>query len=84
MKEYWCCFIGPVDSELLPSGSDFPLRIAVSNAFEKLTNVFDFTTRSGFGVSKEMVDIYSKLDHLRFMGRPEFEKFKKEILEIKL
>ena len=59
MKEYWKCFIGPVESSILKNGADFPLRIAVRQAFENLTGKNDYSCSSGWGADEEIIDLFS-------------------------
>jgi hypothetical protein len=56
-KEYWHCFIGPIDRSKLPHGCDAPMRIAVENAYEKLTDSEADTHSSGWGVTEEEYNI---------------------------
>jgi len=48
-KKYWSCLIGGDIGEL-PSGSDYPLRIAVRVAYLDLTGEVDEVCASGWGI----------------------------------
>lgn len=66
MKEYWICVVGPVERSDVPAGGDVPMRIAVSNALEKLVpSAGDVVLSSGWGVTEEqrervMVALYAQ------------------------
>ena len=52
-KEYWFCFIGPIERDEVPWGGDFPLRRAVE---ERWVQMFDEPAEgcaSGWGISEE-------------------------------
>jgi hypothetical protein len=49
MKKVWRCEIGEADSEDLPMGSDFLMRVAVKQAYFKLTGKHPEFTASGWG-----------------------------------
>ena len=51
MSEYWTCKIGPVDRDELPDGADFPMRMAVEQAFKDLTGRDAEFNFSGWGGS---------------------------------
>ena len=55
-KKYWSCLIGAEIGEL-PWGSDFPLRMAVREAFEKTTGVPDEVCASGWGIDEERYEL---------------------------
>lgn len=48
-KKLWECKIGEVDEELLPKGSDAPMRRAVRETYKKLTGKNDEFCFSGWG-----------------------------------
>jgi len=48
MKRYWACVIGPIDSEKIPFGGDFPPRQAAQDAMIKMTGVPNFVCSSGW------------------------------------
>lgn len=54
-KEYWHCYIGPVDSKKLKWGADAPIRMAVEEAFYKMFGCWAKTCGSGWGVTEEQV-----------------------------
>ena len=56
-EKYWVCIIGPAKENELKSGADAPLRNAVQNAYNKMIHNNDFTCWSGWGCSKERVDL---------------------------
>lgn len=67
MKEYWFCYIGPIEKHKVPHGGDLPLRFAVQNAFENMFDEVEGTTicSSGWGVSerqKHLLDIIRQQD----------------------
>jgi hypothetical protein len=50
VKKIWTCKIGEIDSELLPSGADWPMRQAIAKAYKDLTgeeNLFIFSGWDG-------------------------------------
>jgi hypothetical protein len=48
-KAIWFCKIGETDREKLPNGSDTPMRIAVQEAYLKLTGEYPSFLFSGWG-----------------------------------
>jgi hypothetical protein len=61
---YWFCKIGPVDTEMIPFGGDFPLRNVVENKFIEMFGKQAQTCSSGWGLTEEMktrLDIVSLL-----------------------
>lgn len=48
MKKIWSCKIGEVDGDLLPPGSDFPMRQAIQKAYFELTGRNDDFLFSGW------------------------------------
>lgn len=52
-QEFWTCVIGPADRNQLPRGSDFPLRLAVQEAFELISGHPDEICMSGWGSDSE-------------------------------
>jgi hypothetical protein len=52
-QEFWTCVIGPADRNTLPKGSDFPLRMAVKEAFELISGHPDEICMSGWGNDSE-------------------------------
>lgn len=54
MKEYWLCVVGPIEGSDVPDGGDFPLRIAVNDALEKLVpSANNVVLSSGWGATEE-------------------------------
>lgn len=52
-KEYWYCIIGPIyEKDMLPRGSDAPLRDAVQKAFMALAGCDAHVLYSGWGISE--------------------------------
>ena len=52
-QRYWICAIGPTDQNKIPSGSDAPMRMAVENAFKKVTKHDSQELFSGWGNDEE-------------------------------
>lgn len=49
MKKTWQCKIGEVDSESVPAGGDYPMRLAVEKAYRELTGKECTFLFSGWG-----------------------------------
>lgn len=82
-QEYWFCIIGSTTRDKLPFGADGLLRQSVKNTYEKMTDDIDYTCSSGWGMKQDMVDVFQKLQNLKFLNSKKFERLKKEILSIK-
>lgn len=48
-KDIWFCKIGEIDRVKLPKGSDLPMRIAIAEAYQKLTGEAPTFIFSGWG-----------------------------------
>lgn len=77
-KEYWHCFIGPFDEDEMEiitnscNGADFPPRRAAIVAIEKMLGRETSEKchcSSGWGVSQEEVDAFSKISIAAFIKR---------------
>jgi len=65
-KRYWLCVIRPTDQDKLPSGSDFPMRVAVQDVFRALTGGHEADDCwSGWGVTEAGKDALLEVDTLR-------------------
>ena len=62
--EYWSCTIGPVKRKEIGWGADFPLRQVVKEKFEELFNTSEYSCSSGWGITEELHDIYSRIGNL--------------------
>lgn len=49
MLKTWSCKIGEVDEALLPDGADLPIRLAVAEAYERITGQPATFLFSGWG-----------------------------------
>lgn len=49
-KEYWSCTIGPTTRDKLPDGCNFPMRMAVQDAFNKIVGEHAAHCWSGWGL----------------------------------
>lgn len=47
----WSCKIGEVDPEKVPDGGDWPMRQAISEAYERITGEAPTFLFSGWGAS---------------------------------
>ena len=56
-QRYWICVIGPTDQNKLPSGSDSPMRKAVTKTFKKITKHEDQDCYSGWGNDEERMKL---------------------------
>ena len=74
--EYWKCIIGPIKRKELRWGSDFPLRQAVKEEFEKMFDTVEYEISSGWGNTDELKDIYSHIGNLPILD-PSGETLKK-------
>jgi hypothetical protein len=63
-KEYWNCVIGPIHRKQLGLGADFQLRQSVKEEFEKIFNTVEYKISSGWGITDELKDIFSRISHL--------------------
>lgn len=61
-REYWMCLIGPTDGPSLKQGADFPMRMAVMEAFEKVTGHENEVCASGWGISYEKYELLRECD----------------------
>lgn len=52
-KEYWFCFIGPIERDEVPWGGDFPLRRGVEERWVQMFNEPAERCASGWGISEE-------------------------------
>jgi len=75
--EYWFCTIGPVSRGSLPYGSDYPLRNAVKNAFNKIIDIDPdkIVCSSGWGLKSEVRDMIMSIQNLHITD-PTGEKAK--------
>jgi len=62
-KKYWSCLIGGEIGDL-PQGSDFPLRVAVKDAFIDLTGEVDEVCASGWGIDEERYELLRRIELL--------------------
>jgi len=70
MMEYWHCILGPVDSNVLPYGADFPLRSALKDAFYNMSaSDASITISSGWGMTQDVVDKIQKIKSESFMEK---------------
>ncbi len=83
-KEYWSCFIGPIDRSRVPDGGDFPIRQAVKNAYYDMFGGYAPVCNSGWGINQEL---YNKITKIRFehfedktvrITQKEYEQFLKD------
>jgi len=49
MAKIWSCKIGEVDADLLPDGADFPMRMAIAEAYRSITGKEPNFIFSGWG-----------------------------------
>jgi hypothetical protein len=49
VAKIWSCKIGEVDADLLPDGADFPMRIAIAEAYRRITGKEPNFIFSGWG-----------------------------------
>jgi hypothetical protein len=56
-KVYWTCVVGAKVDSKLESGADSPMRKAVGKAFKKTTGHYPEIMWSGWGTTKERVEI---------------------------
>lgn len=49
MAKIWSCKIGEVDADLLPDGADFPMRMAIAEAYQRITGKEPNFIFSGWG-----------------------------------
>jgi len=61
-KEYWHCFIGPIDRSKVPDRGDRPMRMAVQQAYYNLTGEDAEICSSGWGITKKRMDAMNALD----------------------
>ena len=68
-REYWLCIVGPVDGTTLELGADFPMRMGIRSALERLEKTGlkvgqDFAISSGWGIddktAEEIKDAWNK------------------------
>lgn len=62
-KEYWYCVIGAVDSDKIPAGADYPLRMAVQGVFADRFPDNKYVCSSGWGIDKDRADQISFATH---------------------
>lgn len=80
---YFTCTIGPICRSLVPDGGDFPMRQAVKEAYLDLIGENAAMCSSGWGRTTEVSKLIDKLDVMRFMNHPEYERIKNEIMKFK-
>ena len=51
-KEYWFCFVGPMEDMKIPYGADIPLRESVADKYKKIFGKYPETFSSGWGLSE--------------------------------
>ena len=68
-KEYWVCVVGPIERKKVPLGGDSLMRIAVTEAFEKLTGESPDVCSSGWGCDEAEAEAISSARHEAFMRR---------------
>ena len=54
---YWLCIIGPVSSEKIPDGADFPPRMAARQAVANLVGETDTPCHSGWYDEDDLPDL---------------------------
>ena len=62
--EWWSCTIGPVKRGSVPSGGDFPLRIAVKEKFEEMFHTDDYDCSSGWGLTSDVEEVLRQVRNL--------------------
>ena len=60
-QEYWQCTIGPIKRGDLGWGADFPLRHVVKEKFEEVFDTDNYECSSGWGITTEFIDIFSRI-----------------------
>jgi len=74
-KEYWHCIIGSTTRSKLPDGADGPLRQAVRNTYIKMIGKDNDNCWSGWGLSKEHVDLILRIDNIEKEDLPKVHAF---------
>jgi len=82
MKNYWHCYIGPVESENVKEGADFPMRMAVKDAYFDVVGKSANVCSSGWGSDEKYIDVINHLSYLSIANHPEYERICEEILKI--
>jgi hypothetical protein len=78
---YFTCTIGPIYRNLVPDGGDFPMRQAVKKAYLDLIGENASMCSSGWGTTTEFSKLIQKLDLMRFINHPDYERIKSEIMQ---
>jgi hypothetical protein len=68
VKEYWFCFVGPIDRSFVPEGGDWPPRQAVRDAMYNMTGI-DAICSSGWGMDEEEKREIEAVQHKHFLER---------------
>lgn len=80
-KEYWFCMIGSTEREQLPQGSDFPMRMAVREKYQKVTGEEDDICSSGWGLDQDTYDVVSKLLIIKTLYPKKYKSLRNKIMK---
>ena len=83
-KEYWLCIIGSTERDNLPQGSDFPMRMAVREEYQKVTGEEDDICSSGWGLDQDTYDTILTLLIMKTLRPQKYKSLRKKIIDYEI
>jgi hypothetical protein len=73
-SQYWSCIIGPIEQSKIPYGGDFPLRMAVKEAYIEMFGKYGSIDNnplcsSGWGMDEEEKEEIKRVRYKHFCKR---------------